>query len=522
MAGLFGKTTIAGIELEDRLVKIALVENGLGRSRPIKLISAEIPEVPEPAAPSEKASEEDQEVEPIITWEDAAAETLRGLIKDHGLNPDAYAVAIPSRHAFVRTLTMPLTGETKIRRALRYEIEPYVPLPAEELIVDFRIIGEQNGETRLVAVGARRDVFDRYLGALKMAGISPEVIDVGFAPLSNLYASENPKEEGVAAVVHVVDGNPMVVLMEKRHILLARTLPVPIEEIKKGSDEFCSELANTMRALYSEGSGGNVERIVFTGIRLGEDVRAEIARKLEIEVRELGLAENLEAAVVNGQSEDSSFWYVPIGLATRGIGRSPVGFNFRIPGNLRDVLRTSLSRCAVGTGILLAILLIGGVYHFINRANLLEERRGQLIAEMAIVYEETLGKKPPSRQQAQIPKMFASETEGKQVDFEAINSYLGGSQPVLEILRTIIDGAPSEEGFRLDSIRVDSRRVDIKGTSQDPQAISTFRRDITQSEIFAGEPSLSQKSGEEGTDFTINATRADFQPPTVARGRTSQ
>jgi len=351
--------------------------------------------------------------------------------------------------------------------------------------------------------------------------MTPECIDVDFAILSNLCVSEMPKGEGISAIVHVVDGNPMAVLMEDRNILLARSLPVDKEGVVEASDTFCTELTNTVRALYSVRTGVKVDRVVLTGVELEENVRRLLEEKLDLEVHILSITDALDPDLTNGSPKDDSFWFIPIGLAARGVGRTPVGFNFSTQDQIKAVVRSSLSKIAIATSVLLILLIAGGIYYFHSLKSGMETRRDQLFGEMRQIYQETLGAKPSDKLRGRISDMFALEIKKKEDDFAALEPYLGRKTPAIEILLTVVNSAPTGDVMRLDSIQIDAKDIYIKGTSKNSEAVSDFADRLTESGFFVdSSPNMSSEADQIG--FNIRAGRVDAETSSPVNRRKKQ
>src|SRR5918992_1449631 len=65
------------------------------------------------------------------------AQALSELLSAHAIKPARVVSAIPAHATFVRNLMLPFRDPRKIREVLKFELEPHIPYPVEDVIVDF-------------------------------------------------------------------------------------------------------------------------------------------------------------------------------------------------------------------------------------------------------------------------------------------------------------------------------------------------------------------------------------------------
>lgn len=94
----------------------------------------------------------------------------------------AYCVAsIPADELSFRNLRVPFKGERKIDQVLPFELEPTVPFPLENLVIDFQTIryAGQGSQTDLIAVAALKSTIETYIDIFAGVGIDPQIISPG-------------------------------------------------------------------------------------------------------------------------------------------------------------------------------------------------------------------------------------------------------------------------------------------------------------------------------------------------------
>jgi len=114
----------------------------------------------------------------------ALAEAIRrGLekIKGQGLKTKNVIASLPEKKAFLQVIQMPKMERTELETALPFEAENYIPLPVEQVYLDFqRVLPMHNHLDHLdiLIAAVPKRVVDSYLISLKKAGLCPQALEV--------------------------------------------------------------------------------------------------------------------------------------------------------------------------------------------------------------------------------------------------------------------------------------------------------------------------------------------------------
>ena len=114
-------------------------------------------------------------VEGEVRDEAAVADAIRRLWAEGGFSQKEVVLGISSQRAMVRQLEMPEMTEAELRSALRYEIGELLPIPVEEAVFDFAILGpgrpkaDGGGTTQVLVVVAQRDIVWDSINVAKRA-----------------------------------------------------------------------------------------------------------------------------------------------------------------------------------------------------------------------------------------------------------------------------------------------------------------------------------------------------------------
>jgi type IV pilus assembly protein PilM len=132
------------------------------------------------------------------------ADALRGFFRKHKLPRQGVRLGIANNRIGVRIFEIAGINDPKqLENAIRFRAQEALPIPIEEAVLDFHVLGERvddegNTVRRVLLVVAYRELIDRYVAACKKAGIRLSGIDLeAFALLRAL--GEPPAGDEAAA-----------------------------------------------------------------------------------------------------------------------------------------------------------------------------------------------------------------------------------------------------------------------------------------------------------------------------------
>ena len=146
---------------------------------------------------------------------DALAEALKDFFKRHKLPRQGVRLGIANNRIGVRVFDISGIDDVKqLENAIRFRAHEALPIPIEEAVLDWHILGQQIDAEgvltrRILLVVAYRELVDRYVTACRKAGIKLAGIDLEAFALLRALAEPLPPEAGTpnAAVVVVAVGH---------------------------------------------------------------------------------------------------------------------------------------------------------------------------------------------------------------------------------------------------------------------------------------------------------------------------
>ena len=128
----------------------------------------------------------------------ALGSALAELFRGSGLGRTV-RVGLANQRTVLRTLDLPPIEDRKeLAAAVRFQAEEEVPMPLNNAVLDFQPLGlvdtSQGKRQRVVLVAAQRDMVERLLQALQIAGLRPVGVDLSaFAMIRSLYRRDGQR-----------------------------------------------------------------------------------------------------------------------------------------------------------------------------------------------------------------------------------------------------------------------------------------------------------------------------------------
>ncbi|EKD87262.1 MAG: hypothetical protein ACD_36C00174G0010 [uncultured bacterium] len=127
---------------------------------------------------------------------EAVAVALKKLLKDIGAKSRDANVALPESQVFTRVIAVPQLSARELSSAMRWEAEQYIPLPLDQVNLDFTILrdSKQTGKSTMEAllVAAPKVLVEKYLTILELAEITPVGVETEIIAASRAVIRTTP------------------------------------------------------------------------------------------------------------------------------------------------------------------------------------------------------------------------------------------------------------------------------------------------------------------------------------------
>lgn len=133
----------------------------------------------------------------IASLGESFATTLKSL-KPAAKTKDT-VLTIGDEEIFIKIMTMPKMPIAEAKRAAPHELEPDLPLKAENMYVDLNVLGEvvskdkqkTSNSMEVIVFAANKNYIDALTDAIESAGLNLQAIEISSVSLGRLYAKDH-------------------------------------------------------------------------------------------------------------------------------------------------------------------------------------------------------------------------------------------------------------------------------------------------------------------------------------------
>ena len=155
---------------------------------------------------------------------DAVVRVVQEVLGEFSVRRANVIVSVPAHLCSIRTVTLPFSDERRLVPVVPFEVEPQLPYPLEELVIDYQPIVAENGNTRLLVAALPKKTLEPFLTLLSRAGIDPSTVELDAMALYTLsvYGLKAGTAEGIA-LVDIGAVKTSVVVMDQGNPRFARS-----------------------------------------------------------------------------------------------------------------------------------------------------------------------------------------------------------------------------------------------------------------------------------------------------------
>ncbi len=129
----------------------------------------------------------------LILSEDNIARALLALLSEAQIKSREAYFSLADFATFFTTFSMPILKPKEMEQAVKYEAKKYIPIPLDNVFLDWQIIGElkdpkapQLGQYKILAIAITKEIVDQYQrvaakAGIKLIGFEPEVFPLARA-----------------------------------------------------------------------------------------------------------------------------------------------------------------------------------------------------------------------------------------------------------------------------------------------------------------------------------------------------
>lgn len=274
-----------------------------------------------------------------ISKPEVLKETLKKIIKSFKVKRGKVLISIPAQNTVVRFINFTYMPEEEIREAMRYELERYIPFPAEDVYFDYQILGiierENTREYQLLLVVSPSEIIKPYLEIIKDLNLEPELIDINsFCAVRTAIKERKDIPQEVTLFIYAREKFVDLVFSKNKKPFFFRTIITKnwfedkeLDDLSKSYalDEYLKEIYQNINLFYMQFPEERIEKLILLGDNVLNQDFVEMLESmigLTAEISPLSLNEmNMQIKnkeIISIFQKDLPKWSVPLGLLLWG------------------------------------------------------------------------------------------------------------------------------------------------------------------------------------------------------------
>jgi general secretion pathway protein L len=461
---------------------------------------------------------------------------LGDLFENDEFRSSVCILSLPAKHFSFRTIKLPFKNKNKITQTIPYELEPFIPYPISDVLIDY-IIVDQSHHSQLLAAVIPKFRAEETIQQLTEHQIEASIIDIDTVPVASKLLASGMVAEGCGLVLDIGARDTTSVLFTDGRILhvrhysfggenltevLANAAGVKFDDaewdkkegladgaediISETCGQFLRDVKNTLQYLNLKGEyDTEPNRIFLTG---GGALYLPLRKKIEgffsipVETVDIRETDNIRFSEDVIKDWNPLVMNQALALATREIKKG-TGFDYG-PGEpgLRRKYEKYKQEFKWVAAIIVLIFALFGINTFLDY-HYDKVRVKQLKQEITRVFKKTFPEVTRIVDPLQQMKVNVSETR----KLSMAQSRTGSGSAVLNILNDMARLVPESTDFLITSFSFDGNIVEIKGETDNFNTVDVIKNNLGNSSYFSNvkisSASLIKQSNRIGFDLKL-------------------
>jgi general secretion pathway protein L len=418
--------------------------------------------------------------------EESLDQGLSTLAQSMNLAGGEIIVSISGAETYYRNLAVPFKDKRKQREVLSFELEPNVPFPIDELIVDF-FSTDRSDSPELLVFFAEKRVIGQLLDTFQGHGIDPEVLCVRCIPMA-LWLLNNTATARNGVLLDLGETRATLVLWQKKQVVFIRTF-VHGGGIDCGNPTSApfrtvlNTVRNTVHAFGVERKEFEApEKVLLTGQSATQPgVSQSVAETLGIPTERVDLCKD-DRIQLGERAEtvwDPSLMDSALSLA---LGYSAKGLGPNLRKNEFKVRKRSFYRSKNFRKIAIWLVLIATLWAFDMGVNtyFLKQRAAALDNQILLLFKKTFPHitrivDPVKQAQIEINELKRISKPGHVV---------GMNNKALDLLLEISERLPKSMDLKVSRLVIGPNAVRIKGNTDTYNTVDRVKQGLEKSSLF--------------------------------------
>jgi type IV pilus assembly protein PilM len=160
------------------------------------------------------------------------------------INTRRVAITVPATRTFTRTMTLPPLDDSELEEAVRLEAEQYIPMPLDDLYLDYSVIRKDDKGVELLAVAAPKNLIDSNVALAEILGLEPIAFDTSILAAGRLFEKQDIHNDIPAVLIDFGSVSSDITVHDKTVIVTGT--------ISSGGDTFTEQISEKLNISHAE------------------------------------------------------------------------------------------------------------------------------------------------------------------------------------------------------------------------------------------------------------------------------
>lgn len=161
----------------------------------------------------------------------------RNTVKGEKLDTKYIVASLPEEKSFLQVIQMPKMKEEELKSAVFFEAENYIPMPLDQVYLDFEVIEpvvDSLNHFDVLIVAMPKTVVDSYASCFKKVGLIPFVFEVESGAIARALVKDQTSNSPLV-LIDVGENNICFTAFAGRSIRFTSSIPISSEQLAKTS-----------------------------------------------------------------------------------------------------------------------------------------------------------------------------------------------------------------------------------------------------------------------------------------------
>jgi len=399
-------------------------------------------------------------------------QAISTMLREMDGRQDLVVTCLPASAAYIRNIAVPFRKVSKLERIIKYQLEPYLPRPVEEMEVDFLPPDPEGSAT---VAGIPKETLSEHLSSMSAAGVEPDLITLDAVALLTLYRHipEKNRPETVGIVYCTPEQGILEVIHQDRLDFL-RIVP--------GGFSDPGTISETLGLYELKRPEVRVDEVLLVDDTPGgEMLSLGLGEKLHTKVRDWHPLDHLRHELRPEETSLQRRLCVGMGAALSGLSRGEKTIDLRRgisrSSTVADLWKT-LRLSVFLIGIVLMLLTVG----LYQRLHIQERRYDRLNAQVTDLLRATFPEMPHI-----VKGQEAHQMQQKVDEISKRYAWLGelaSRGTVLGILEALTQTISAFQDVQVDTLAIDESDIRIDGRASSFETVDRLKERLSASDLF--------------------------------------